>query len=81
MFQHLENAAHHRGTVAHITQTAVIDGVNIGHWVMDQRTRYRQGRLGPDRVSALQALPGWDWAPHATNGQKPAANPATPSDS
>jgi hypothetical protein len=65
MFTHLKQAAHHHGTVAHITQTAVIDGVHIGHWVMAQRTRHRQDRLTPDRVSALQALPGWDWTPHA----------------
>jgi len=71
MFTHLQQAAHHHGSVAHITQTAVIDGVNVGHWVMDQRTRHRQGRLGPDRVNALQALPGWDWAPRAH--QRPGA--------
>ncbi len=65
MFTHLERAADHHGTVAHITQTAVIDGVNIGHWVMAQRTRHRQGRLTPDRVDALQALPGWNWTPRA----------------
>jgi len=65
MFTHLEQAAHHHGTVAHITQTTVIDGANIGHWVMAQRTRHRQGRLTPDRAHALQALPGWDWTPHA----------------
>ncbi len=64
MFTHLEQAAHHHGTVAHITQTTVIDGANIGHWVMAQRTRHRQGLLTTDRVEALQALPGWDWAPH-----------------
>jgi len=31
MFTHLEQAAHHHGSVAHITQTTVIDGANIGH--------------------------------------------------
>jgi len=76
MFTHLELAAHHHGSVAHITQTAVIDGVNIGHWVMAQRTRHRQDRLTPDRVNALQALPGWDWAPHAH--QRPPATPNLP---
>ena len=63
MFQHLERAAH-------ITQTTVIDEVNIGHWVMTQRTRHRQGRLAPDRAHTLQALPGWDWAPHTAH-QRP----------
>jgi len=82
MFTHLEQAAHHHGTVAHITQTAVIDGVNIGHWVMTQRTRHRQGRLTTDRVEALKALPGWNWAPHTAHQQPGStANPPTPSDS
>jgi len=85
MFIHLEQAAHHRGSVAHITQTTVIDGVNVGHWVMAQRTRHRQGRLATDRVEALQALPGWDWAPHTgspTAHQRPGstANLPTASD-
>jgi len=76
MFQHVEQAVHHHGSVAHITQTAVIDGVNVGHWVMDQRTRYRQGRLRPDRVSALEALPGWDWAPRAHQRSGAGGEPA-----
>jgi len=79
MFTHLEQAAHHQGSVAHITQTAVIDGVNVGHWVMAQRSRHRHDRLTPDRVHALQALPGWDWAPraHRTPGSH-TASAATP---
>jgi len=81
MFTHLEQAAHHHGSVAHITQTTVIDGVNIGHWVMAQRTRHRQNRLAPDRVNALQALPGWDWAPHAHPRPPPATPNLPPSDS
>ena len=81
MFTHLERAAHHHGSVAHITQTADIDGVNIGHWVMAQRTRHRQGRLTTDRVEALKALPGWNWAPHTAH-QRPGstANVPTASD-
>jgi len=82
MFAHLKQAAHHHGTVAHITQTTVIDGANIGHWVMAQRTRHRQGRLTTDRAHTLQALPGWDWAPHTAHQQPGStANPPTPSDS
>jgi len=82
MFTHLERAADHHGSVAHISQTAVIDGVNLGHWVMAQRTRHRQGRLAPDRTHTLEALPGWNWAPHTAH-QQPGftANPPTPSDS
>jgi len=32
MLTHLDQAAHHHETVAHISQTAVIGGANIGHW-------------------------------------------------
>jgi len=54
---HLDQAAHHHGTVAHITQTTVIDGANIGHRVMTQRTRHRQDRLTPDRAGPSPTSP------------------------
>ncbi|MFP5375274.1 MAG: Helicase associated domain protein, partial [Acidimicrobiia bacterium] len=37
------------------------DGVRIGAWVAKQRSKHRAGRLGPDRASRLEALPGWAW--------------------
>jgi len=45
----LQQAAYHHGSVAHITQTAVIDGVNIRHWVM--------APLTPPAPTALQPRP------------------------
>jgi len=32
-------------------------------WVQTQRVAYRAGTLAPDRIHALEALPGWKWAP------------------
>lgn len=41
-------------------------GAAIGRWVAYQRTLHRQGVLGPERVDALQELPGWAWNAHET---------------
>ena len=36
-------------------------GVPIGRWVIQQRTIQNRGALEPDRVAALEKLPGWAW--------------------
>ena len=33
----------------------------IHAWASTQRAQYRQGKLQPDQIAALEALPGWDW--------------------
>jgi superfamily II DNA or RNA helicase len=38
-------------------------GFNLGGWVSRQRSAFAHGRLGPDRVKRLAALPGWVWDP------------------
>ncbi len=48
------------GTAA-VTRDTVIDEVPLGRWCMHQRRRYARGELEPDRVSRLEALPGWAW--------------------
>lgn len=42
------------------------NGVAIGAWVQRQRTLHRQGVLEPDRVDALEQLPGWAWGARDT---------------
>ena len=37
------------------------DGVKIGHWINRQRVAYKSGKLGAERIAALEALPGWAW--------------------
>lgn len=41
------------------------DGGPLGAWVVDQRNRFAQGTLDPDRAMRLEALPGWTWGPRS----------------
>lgn len=66
MFELIQREAHQRGSVAPIGQRAIIGGVNVGYWVMAQRSKHRQHRLAPDRAAALESLPGWAWTPRAS---------------
>ena len=42
------------------TQSESYRGVKIGKWIHTQRTD--RSTLSPDRVAALEAVPGWVWA-------------------
>jgi hypothetical protein len=35
------------------------DGANVGMWVHNRRREYKQGKLEPERVKALESIPGW----------------------
>ena len=37
------------------------DGFKIGQWVNEQRKAYYQGRLSPEVIASLEAVPGWVW--------------------
>ena len=41
----------------------VVNGYALGWWVTQKRRQYRQGTLPPEWTEALEALPGWQWAP------------------
>lgn len=66
MFERLQQEVEAHGTVAHLTQRSVVDGAHLGRWIMVQRGIHRRGRLTPARTRALDAIPGWDWAPRAS---------------
>jgi hypothetical protein len=57
----LERYAADTGQAAPPSSTR-IEGVPIGQWVTNLRQSYRKGRLSPERVEALERLPGWRWA-------------------
>lgn len=37
------------------------DDKKLGHWVSNQRVAYKQNQLAPERIKALESLPGWAW--------------------
>lgn len=47
---------------AHPARGETLDGYPIGDWVSTQRGKHRNGGLSPDRVTALESLPGWRWS-------------------
>ena len=34
----------------------------LGNWVANQRAFYRRGKLTPEQVTRLEALPEWAWS-------------------
>jgi hypothetical protein len=45
------------------------DGYRLGRWVSFQRSRYRRGKLEPDRADALEQLEGWSWGQGTAIGE------------
>ena len=50
--------------------TDVWDGWKIGQWVHVQRKAYVRGRLSPEVVASLEAVPGWVWRFHTKRSNK-----------
>lgn len=52
------------------TGSTVFKGTRIGGWMLQQRTRYRTGKMPAWRVARLEAVPGWEWRAKDTFPQK-----------
>ena len=46
------------------------DGYPLGSWVNTQRMFYRRGKLAADKVTRLEALPGWVWSTQAADWEE-----------
>ncbi len=56
----VEREGHARVPAGHVEQ-----GFRLGEWVSKRRPAYARSRLSPERVRALQSVPGWSWAGEA----------------
>ncbi|MGO9284824.1 MAG: Helicase associated domain protein [Mycobacterium sp.] len=51
---------------ARAPQGYMVDGQDLGSWIISQRKYYKRGKLSADRQHRLEALPGWTWDPYAS---------------
>lgn len=58
--QHVERVGQ-----ARIAPSGIVDGFNLGRWVVTQRVRHDKGLLDAEHVRRLEDLPGWTWDPFA----------------
>ena len=52
-------AEHYKGWLP--TSYVAEDGTPLGQWVAEQRAARGAGRLSPEKVAVMEALPGFDW--------------------
>lgn len=60
----MEVEGHARVPVNHVTDS----GFKLGTWVSNRRKDYRSGKLSPERIAELEALPGWVWDTRKSGG-------------
>ena len=62
--KHLEvlQARHLEGLNVNVTANTVINGLNIGTWLITQRVKHEHNNLAPDLVRQLEAI-GVEWRP------------------
>jgi len=46
------------------------DGINLGTWVVKQRSDYARGKLPEENVRRLEAIPGWVWSPRDADWER-----------
>lgn len=60
--ERLNRYAHQRGNPFVPNDYTDEDGYKLGLWVANRRKDYKDGRLVPERVQALEAIDGWTWS-------------------
>ena len=60
MFNLLETYAQENET-AYVSQSTKFRGKTLGSWVSTQRQNYKLGKLGEEKILALEGLKGWVW--------------------
>jgi len=60
-FKALQAFADQHGHAAVPGQHTTHEGLKLGSWVSDQRRRQAKGKMTPERVAALDSVPGWGW--------------------
>ncbi|MFH5211739.1 DEAD/DEAH box helicase [Antrihabitans spumae] len=58
----LVEVAHTRGSASAVTSTAVVNGMPLGMWMVEQRSLYSKELIDPDRARRLEEVPGFRWA-------------------
>lgn len=60
-YDYLEAFLAETGSASPSQTEVTADGYRLGFWVAAQRTARQIGKLTPERVAALEAIPGWTW--------------------
>lgn len=50
--------------------------LNLSRWCVVQRQQYRLGNMSPERVTALEQVPGWEWEVELRPGYRPVLDEA-----
>jgi superfamily II DNA or RNA helicase len=54
----------HQTGSARPPQSFVFEGRNLGSWASAQRSKFNKDTLAKEKITKLQALPGWTWDPY-----------------
>jgi superfamily II DNA or RNA helicase len=46
-----------------VTKDQQYRGMSLGNWIVKVRAKYKDGSLSPDKITRLESLPKWSWAP------------------
>ena len=59
-----------RSEATEISRQLTENNFPLGRWVSNLRTRYKAGRLLPEEIRRVEALPNWQWSPLTTTWEQ-----------